>query len=418
MDFDRQVFKTLSRRSYVRSDIRMAPKPRVSNFYLRKKDKYEYVRHRLISMKPYFLELLGIEDFKPVNNVSDSSFYTYGIITNPFGHKLDSESVFIASSIDGSNDVAVRLNLAHLQRYSVFPGQIVAVKGKNTDGGKMTVEALHCIPVVDINVAKDGEEKKYMQPTIVAFSGPYGPGPEFDALDRVLAEDADVLILIGPFIGPRQYGATQSPDSMMKEVFIPRIRGWLDRNAGSKAVLVPSTNDMTCLNVFPQGPIGVNDERIVCTGNPCEFFVNEILVAISSLDTPLEISSEECFHDSGMECSDDACGKLLFGGDRLGRISYHLIFQRTFLPVFPSMNVVSYSVPESMSMDTAPDIYIVASKLKHFCRDVGPSIVVNIGLQAKETEKIACHIRLPEAGEKKKPTVEFVGHPDPARNRK
>ncbi|ADM12428.1 DNA polymerase alpha-primase complex subunit B [Encephalitozoon intestinalis ATCC 50506] len=408
MDFDSQIFRKLSRRYSTKSDIRMVRRPRISNFYLKKGDKYEYVAYRLTSMKPYFLELLGIEDFSPVNSISSTSFYTYGIIMNPFGHKLDSQNTFIASNIDGSNDVVVKLNLSHLRRYSVFPGQIVAVKGKNITGGEITVETLHCIPVVDINEEKDGKEEKHNQPSIVAFSGPYGFASEFDVLDRILMEEADVLILVGPFISSAHGSEDHSPASMMEKEFVPRIRRWLNERPGSKVVLVPSVNDITCLGVFPQGPIDIDEERIVCTSNPCEFFLNEFLVCVSSLDTPLEISSEECFHDSGLESEDDACGNLLFGGDRLKRIAYHLIFQRTFLPVFPSRNVVSYSVPENMSMDTAPDIYIVVSRLKHFSRDVGPSVVVNLGLQTGKTEKVACHIRLPEAEEPKKFSVEFV----------
>ncbi|AFN83912.1 DNA polymerase alpha-primase complex subunit B [Encephalitozoon romaleae SJ-2008] len=407
MDFDRQVFRTLSKRRCVRSCIRIKHKPRISNFYLKKKDKYEYVRHRLATMEPYFLELLGIGSFEPVNYVSDTSFYTYGIIMNPFGYKLDSKNIFIASSIDGSNDVIVKLNLEHLQRYSVFPGQIVAIKGKNGTGREITVEALHCIPVVDINSAETPSEERYVQPTISAFSGPYGIGPEFSILDRVLIEDVDVLILVGPFIDPLQNDTSESPGSMMERVFIPKLKEWLSRRSDSKVILVPSTNDMACLNVFPQGPIDISDERIVCVSNPCEFFLNEFLIAISSLDTALEISSEECFYDSKSENEKDACGKLLFGNDRLERISYHLIFQRTFLPVFPSMNVVSYSVPESISMDTAPDIYIIVSKLKYFCRNAGPSVVVNLGLPVKDAEKVVCHISLPETLGERRPVVEF-----------
>ncbi|AFM99202.1 DNA polymerase alpha subunit B [Encephalitozoon hellem ATCC 50504] len=407
MDFDRQVFRTLSKGHSARSCIRIAQRPRVSNFYLKKKDKYEYVRYRLASMRPYFLELLGVESFEPVNHVSSTSFYTYGIVMNPFGHKLDPKNVFIASSIDGSNDVVVRLNLEYLQRYSVFPGQVVAIKGKNGTGSEITVEAIYCIPVVDVNSAEPSEKERHAQPFISAFSGPYGAGPEFGILDRILAEDADVLILTGPFIDPVEGGVSESPYSMMEGAFIPKIREWLSKGPERKVVLVPSTSDVISLNVFPQGPIDLNDERIICVSNPCSFFLNGFLVAVSSLDTALEISSEECFYDSKLDYGEDVCGKLLFGNDRLERISYHLVFQRTFLPVFPSMNIVSYSVPESMSMDTAPDIYIIVSRLKHFSRSVGPSVVVNLGLPTREAEKVVCFIRLPETLGEKKPSIEF-----------
>lgn len=390
MDFDRQVLRALSKRRRTVPDIRVPPRPKPSIFHLRKADKYDYVKHRLVSMRPYFLEVVGVESFEPVNTVSGVSFHTYGIVMNPFGLKLDASNIFIASNIDGSNDVAVRLSMEHLKRYSVFPGQVVAVKGKNTTGSEIVVEALHCIPVVDVNAGRGEGE----QPSVEVFAGPYGAEGDASALDKVLESDADVLILVGPFVGAVE-DASRSPDCVMQDVFIPKVRSWLGKSTNSKVVLVPSTDDMGGLNVFPQAPLCIEDERIVCVGNPCELFVNGHLVAISSLDTALEISSEECFLDSGEGYDEDACGRLLFGGDRLGRIAYHLVFQRTFLPVFPSRNVVSYAVPEGMSMDIAPDIYVVVSRLKRFVRDAGPCVVVNLGTQSREGGGAGCTIGLP-----------------------
>lgn len=412
MDFDQRIFQKLDRTPRARPEVRVISRPGVSPFYIKREDKYNYVRCRLNGMRPYFLELLGIEEFESINHVSDLSFYTYGIITSPEGCRLDPSSIFISSNIDDSNDVVVRLNVGHLQKYSVFPGQVVAVKGKSLTGNEILVEALHCMPVVDVNVADKYEnERGHHGPVdVLASSGPFDSESGFGILDSVLKNDADVLVLTGPFVDDVGEASMLSPISVLRDVFVPRLEDWLQRHPQSKVVLVPSTRDLTCLNVFPQMPMDVGRDRIYCVGNPGEFFINNCLVAVSSVDTPLELSSEECFYDSGVPDSRDACGELLFQGDRMSRISHHLIFQRTFLPVFPSADVVSYALPEGVSMDVAPDVYIVTSKLRHFSRDVGPSLVVNLGSQSRPENKVMCRMVIegPVCGRGTKPTVCFT----------
>lgn len=411
MNLEEKILQKLDKRPRTRAEIVVTARPKVSNFYVKKEDKYNYVRHRLEMMKPYFLDLLGIESFESINHVSDSSYYTYGIIVSPSGSKLGASNIFISSNIDDSNDVVVKLNVSHLQRYSVFPGQVVVVKGKNMSGNEIVVEVLHCMPIVDVNtvncIEKDTGQRS--SPIVIAASGPYGSESLFDVLDGILENAADVLILVGPFVSHNHESMEYSPTYLMNEVFVRKINGWLSNNEQSKVVLVPSTRDLTCFNVFPQASMEIKHSRIYCVGNPGEFLLNDCLIAVSSLDAPLELSSEECFHDSGIPDKKDMCGELLFQSDRMTRIAYHLIFQRTFLPVFPSVNTVSYSVPENVSMDVAPDIYIVTSKLKYFSREVGPSIVVNLGSQPKLTNKVLGCIRFGwnVDCDGTKPTVEF-----------
>lgn len=405
MDFEQKIIQRLDKTSRAKSEVRVASRPETSNFYVKKEDKYNYVEHRLLVMKPCFLELLGIEEFESVNCVSSSSFYTYGMIISADGCRLSPSNMCICSNIDDSNDVVVRLSVSHLQRYSVFPGQVVAVRGKNPTGTEIVVEILHCMPVLDVNTVNANKERQQVQPSIIAVSGPYSE-PEFGTLDTILGNVADILILVGPFVTCVQHTTECSPMSTMK-VFMSKVTEWLEKNIQGKIVLVPSVSDLTCVNVFPQPPIDVEHDRIYCVGNPGEFFLNGYLVAVSSLDVLLELSSEECFRDSGVPDKKDMCGELLFRNDRTDRISYHLVFQKTFLPVFPSINTVSYSVPDAASMNVAPDICMTASKLRYFCREAGPSLVVNLGSQAKATNKVLCHVRLPR-NKDEKPAVEFT----------
>jgi DNA polymerase alpha subunit B len=409
MNFEQQILSRLDKRPNVKADVRPFGKVEISNFYVRKEDKYAYVKHRLASMRPFFLELLGLASFEPVNHISEKSFYTFGIVVSPSGAKLDADNIFISSNVDDSNDVLVRLDLSFLDRYSVFPGQIVAIKGKNVMGNQIVVEVLHCMPLLDCNTADPGKYagSNYIAPSVIACAGPYGSESGFDVLDSILTFSADVLVLLGPFVGRGNEDAGCSPVSAFKSLFVPRIRSWLEKNAQSKIVLAPSMCDLMGINVYPQGPLDVRHSRILCVGNPGSFYLNNHLIALSTLDSPLELCSGECFVDRESTTGDDVCGRLLFSSDRNGRIAHHMVFQHTFLPAFPSMNTVSYSVPESLDMSVAPDIYLVSSKLKHFVREAGPSIVVNVGSQSRLENKAVCHVKMPAFGSNAKPQIEL-----------
>ncbi|TBU18834.1 subunit B of DNA polymerase alpha [Ordospora colligata] len=407
MDFDQQVLRTLCVRPAPKTEIRTFREAKVSNFYIKKNEKYDYVKHRLECMRPYFLELLQIKRFESVNHISESSFYTYGTIVNPTGLKLDSSNICIASNVDESNDVVVRLNMEHLHRYSVFPGQVVAVKGKNVGGDEIIVERLDCIPVVDVNTTEaSSSDNTFNNLRIVAFQGPYCcelGGCEVDVFEKVLAMEADILVLIGPFVKPINELDGKSPYGVLNDVFMPKVRRWLGKHLWRKVILVPSIGDPTCLSVYPQEAIDFEEERVYCVSNPCEIFVNECLIAISSLDMPLEICSEEYFYNSGKADVADVCGELLFKGDRMDRLAHHLVFQRSFVPVFPSRSAVSYFSPEGLMMGMAPDIYIVVSRLKGFCRRAGPSLVVNLGFVARGGS--ACVIK---PGTNREADAEFI----------
>jgi DNA polymerase alpha subunit B len=409
MDFEQKIFRKLDKTPRTKAEIDAANRVRISNFYVKKEDKYNYVKHRLASMKPHFLGLPGVDAFEPVNHVSEKPFCTLGIVVSPSGGKLDPNNVFISSNVDDSNDVLVKLDLSFLSRYSIFPGQIVAVRGKNIMGNSITVEALHCMPFLDRRIIDPSRYAgtNYTAPKAVACSGPYGSENGFDVLDSILTLSADVLILLGPFVNRIGEGAECSPLSAFKGLFVPRLRGWLERNPQGKIVLLPSVCDLVSLSVYPQAPLDVEHSRIFCLTNPGSFCLNGHLIALSSLDSALEICSEECFADQGRPSKDDGCGELLFSDDRNGRIARHMIFQRTFLPVFPSMNIVSYSIPKSLDMEHAPDIYLISSKLKYFVREAGPSIVVNVGSQSKLDNKVICHITMPGLGSDARPQIEL-----------
>lgn len=108
--------------------------------------------------------------------------------------------------------------------------------------------------------------------------------------------------------------------------------------------------------------------------NPCTFSVNEILIAVSSVDVLFHLRKEELFtRAEEAEPSGEPEAK-----DGMANLVRHVLGQRTFYPLFPppeahagevNLDVTHYPL---LKMDgPAPDILITPSKLKHFSK-VGP----------------------------------------------
>lgn len=370
---------------------------RASLFFLRADEKTRYVQHRLREMQPRFLELLGLRAFESTSHVSNEPFYTYGMIVNISQSRLCKDTVYIMNCIDSSNSVLVRLNLEYLQGYSVYPGQVVAVRGRNSAGNELVVEEIECMPLLDINNT-DSSSFRHIYARrpleIITAAGPFSDGEQgFAALETLLEKTPDVLILHGPFALSSTDAGEKDPVAALRQDVLPRIEAWLRRSATSRAILVPSLDDGVSLRVQPQIPYtldGMDSSRALFLSNPSMFFINELLFATSSADLLLPLISEECFLSSKSAVSGST--GLLFAGDRIDRICRHLVFQRTLLPVFPAMHPVSLADPSVFDMDISPDVLVVSSKVRSFVKEITPTTVVNHGVQHRVENKVYARI--------------------------
>lgn len=366
-------------------------------FFVKDTEKTHYVQHRLRTMQPHFLELLEIDRFENTNHTSAESFHTYGTIVNISKGRVGKDAVYIMNNIDGSNAVLVRVNLNYLAHYSVFPGQIVALKGKNVSGNELVAEEIQCMPLLDINnpdaraFARVYEKSPLV---IVTACGPFSDEDNgFLVLERLLDRDPDLFILHGPFIASHTRLDDRSPFEVLRDEVLTRMEKWLRKSTTSKIILIPSLDDITSTRLLPQVPHEVDgvDERIIFLSNPCMFFVNEFLFATSSTDLLLPLISEECFlSDARNEASGAA--DILFRGDRVERMCYHLVFQKTFIPVFPSPYPMSLSDPTAFDTDITPDFLVFSSKVWNFQKEITPTMVINHGSQCRVENKVYSRI--------------------------
>jgi DNA polymerase alpha subunit B len=319
--------------------------------------------------------------------------------------------------------------------YSLFPGQIVAIEGMNTTGRKLTAhKVLDGVAPLQVKTTAQDLLRYHYSPDyqdgqplkIMVVSGPFTTSdnldyvPMTDLLFRAQHDQADVVILMGPFVNMQQdqvkSGNLQIDDKIVsyEAFFADKIAGFLedhykstDEACHTQFVLVPSLDDATADWVYPQCPLhdrlsspvnhkinmtGADEyefgtlglhhveassrsktssapRRVHCVSNPCTLRINETVVGLTSTDV--------LFHMNGEETNAN-----LEPGSRLGKISQHMIMQRNYYPLFPphaSVNV-DYKFMDRMQMPVKPDLLVLPSKLAPFARVVAEStVVVNPG---------------------------------------
>jgi len=187
--------------------------------------------------------------------------------------KINSTSVLIEGDRLKSNGARIPLDLNSKKglKYSLFPGQMVAVEGINGSGRKIVVEKL-CEGLQPLHPPQSGinnlgGRSDALKAYIVA--GPYTTNsdlnykPLLDLLGSVLSELPDVVFLIGPFVDVTQpllkdgdpvLEYTEEDGSTVKRyvtyetLFAAKIAKELedlyeDEALRTKFVLVPSLND-------------------------------------------------------------------------------------------------------------------------------------------------------------------------------
>lgn len=380
MNLEDEMLRSL-KKNFQKAEVSTIPLKPSSYFHLSNKDKLNYVRYRIKHMRPRFLDILNIKDFMPINFESENSFYTYGMIMSLTGEPLTqattngNNTVFLQNTEDGSI-VPIKLNLDQLTEFSLYNGQIVAVKAKNAGNNELIVEKIVSLSAVDINL------KTKMFSKIIVSTGPFTQ----EKLDKLISFDSEFVILFGPFIINSESNEFSSFD-----IFLDFLSMRVRRNKYTKVVLVPSLQDDYFMKILPQPEItlksglSLNDDytktqpeinlksdRIIISSNPGYLYLNNNLFSLVNYDSLTELSENEFVRE------DYNSSKIIpFDRSTNDRLSYYLIFQGSFLPVFPSKYNVAYG--QDFDMDIAPDFFITSSKISCFDTKVGPSVVLNIG---------------------------------------
>ncbi|GAC94088.1 alpha DNA polymerase [Pseudozyma hubeiensis SY62] len=321
---------------------------------------------------------------------------------------------------------------------SLFPGQIVLCKGINAGADKFSIDEI-CFPpplplavhtveeAMDHSYAKHKLDGRPMN--IVAACGPFtdegdlefkpwhrfmdsleSGGLPFSELDATRRGVPDTLILMGPFISVKHAKlafSDEMPAEMFKRHFGTRLERLGEKYPGMGVVVVSSTEDV--LNVHASYPqpgfgkeevegMGLKRKGVRCLPNPSVFYINELVVGVTTVDSLGDVKSEEMV--TRIEAAAAQTGTV---GESVAsknketntRWSRSILSQRTFYPVFPppTTSGLSYDTSHSHLLQfpaVTPDLLVLPSrKTKPFIRVVNSATVVQPGSVA-ETGSVVC----------------------------
>lgn len=280
--------------------------------------------------------------------------------------KLNAASLVLETSRRTGMGFRVPLKMDAIPSWSLFPGQIVALRGSNAQGSEFVVaEVLH-VPLLpsaaSASSALEASKERLRggpdamesdaEPTplnIMFASGPYTADDNLDyeplhaLCSRAAETHADALVLTGPFIDVDHpliatgdfdlpEDASYDPDTatlttVFKYMFAPALNRLSAANPHLVVVMVPSVRDVLDKHVswpqdtIPRKELGVS-KAVRIVSNPMTLSMNEMVLGVSSQDVLYELRCEELAKGAAQ-------------GDLMSRLCRHLVEQRHYFPLFP-----------------------------------------------------------------------------------
>ncbi|CAM9011909.1 unnamed protein product [Wickerhamomyces anomalus] len=386
---------------------------------------FDYKKYQFRTMRTKILETADVLDdqidsftkiIQSHYNLSSSVFTNPSIISqsetiavgrivpeNPTIELINAHSLSLEPSRMIGIGKRVPLDLSNLTNYSFFPGQIVALKGKNASGEYFKVDEILTPPLLGAPVSSAQELANSEDCKIVITSGPYTNSNDlkFDQLESLVEKlnneiNPHVVIMFGPFIDithpaiikgdlnfPNQKSQPKSLDDVFKLIISPILK---KINNKIQIILIPSLKDsISKHSAYPQDSIDRKFYQLTKNfkpfPNPSIFQINETLIGVSNNDIFKDLKDINKGEPNNI--------------NRFDRISNHIIEQRRFYPSFPGSTKVKrvddedeYSPTSELDVpylgltefgDVIPDILIIPSDLRFFARVVKNVLVINPG---------------------------------------
>ncbi|KAL2332688.1 hypothetical protein Fmac_013901 [Flemingia macrophylla] len=371
---------------------RSGPKPLCRFMYDRTEDRLNAIENRIRKHTRAFVAS-GLHEEPPTDptTASQRSIFAVGMICCDGEGRLNEKSVILQGSIEHSGGECVRLDLHCLSHYSIFPGQVVGIKGHNPSGhcfvASNLVDAIpNSIADENLNPAKKQAFDQENQPTdllskerelsMIIAAGPFTTTDNllFEPLTELLAyakrRSPQLLVLLGPFVDSEHPDVKKGTvDRSFDEIFhfeiLRKLKDYVECLGSARVLLVPSIRDANHDFVFPQSAFDINlpdlKSQIASLSNPGIFEANEVKVGCCTVDILKQISGEEISRTA-------ADGKPI---DRLSRLVNHILNQQSFYPLYPPVESVPLDfslAPEALQLSLVPDILILPSDIKCFVK--------------------------------------------------
>jgi len=297
--------------------INMKPEERAAAI----EERIEEFRQRLAPILPFPEGEIGM-------TYRDTTIFLGRLLCEAEG-KLNEQSMLLEGSRKTSNGTKVRLRVEDRDKeLKCFSGQIVAAVGKSDSMGH-TFYAREFIELpIPPPMPPKGLPSQNRGTRVVTACGPFSAknevdfSPLFTILIHTHEENADVLVLIGPFIDKSnpliQRGALldENRDYLsIEEIYvrhiIPPIEEFLGEFKG-KLLIVPSPDEVLYFYPsIPQPPLdvatedlwGFDSEGVIFGSNPCFAEINGALCCFTSQDIVAPLVKDLIFTNAELKAS-------------------------------------------------------------------------------------------------------------------
>lgn len=339
------------------------------------RDAAEVLDDTITNLGEEMKELLNTEEYSSLRSASNETITAVGRICCDSVGRLNAASVLLEGSREISGAAAVPLDLSQLAEFSLFPGQIVGVRGVNTTGNKLVVQEIipgKVLPLPDSPITIKSTAGPVQ---LMVACGPFTTTenllyePLTDLLTVVQENPPHLLILMGPLLDAAHPHVVNNELSETHDAVFNRcvriITSTLE-NTGTQVVLVSSNRDVCSHMAYPTPPYGISGP-ITCVSDPALLDIEGVVVALTSTDILFHLGKEEISFPPQ-------------GSDRLGRLTSHLFRQHSLYPLYPppeGMCIDQDQLDTHARLPCTPHILILPSDLRYFIRDLQDCVVVN-----------------------------------------
>ncbi|CAG9789223.1 unnamed protein product [Diatraea saccharalis] len=323
----------------------------------------------------------GIAESTSVRHKTQTEVTVAGRIECDADARLNPKCVMLQGTWEESLSQIVSIDMDNLQQYSLFPGQVVVMKGINPRGDKFIAHEVFCdssLPIPDCRA----DMMNCLEGTlsILVAAGPYTTSdnlnyePLKDLVTHITTHKPHVVIMTGPFM--------DSEHSMVKELSMAEtFKSFFEKLVDSlgelnnscpftKIYIVSSLKDAFHVNIYPTPAYSSRRKHmnINFLPDPCTLNINGIIVGVTSTDVLMHISQEEI--------------SLGMGGDRLSRLAAHIMQQQTYYPLWGAGAGSSLPVDAALwaahaQLPTTPHVIVLPSNFRYFVKEINGCVVVN-----------------------------------------
>ena len=210
--------------------------------------------------------LTEVESFASCCVPCQSNVFVVGRVKSENMARLTPLSVVLEGDRIHSFGRSVHVDLCDLNNYSLFPGQLIAMRGVNPSGNKFVGNCIYC-PAVSEGRIKVGQPSSFSNEntdciSMIVASGPFTTSdtlnyePLTDLIEVVKKSRPDITVLIGPLVdcNHKELQSIEFSESAseLATKYIKSIKN--DLEDYTQIVFVPSLNDVFHHPVYPQPP--------------------------------------------------------------------------------------------------------------------------------------------------------------------